>query len=149
MYISLENDPLLFVQGPPVYRHIKKASLWQEESTSIFPEPNMKDFEEDDQVPVNEQVVKAGKSEKEDKADKIETDPVMWKRLRFLSTEFAQYVYKPLRFELQNGEQIFGSVNELYPSSVQIKCPDDEVVAVEIQEIQEIWWGGKILPIRF
>jgi len=157
VYVSLENDPLLFVQGPPVYRHIKKVSLWQEESTSIFPEPSTKDFEEDKQVPKGQNNVETTlevEAEKMDNAGKpaeadIETDPVMWKRLRFLSTEFAQYVYKPLRFQLHSGEQILGSVNELYPSSVEIKGPNDAIVAVEIQEIQEIWWGGKILPVRF
>lgn len=125
MYVSLENDPLLFVQGPPVYRHIKKVSRWQEESTSIFPEPAVKEVETKP------------------------TDPVMWKRLRFLTTDFAKHVYKPLCFHLHDGEQVFGEVNELYPDSVQIKSPEDLVIALEINEIKEIWWKGKVLPTRF
>ena len=144
MYKSLANDPLLFVQGPPVYRHIKKVSHWQEESTSIFPEPQLKVEEaEVEEVSKNEKL-QAVKETPED-----ETELVMWRRLRFLSTDFAKYVYKPLRFHLHNGDQIFGSVDQLFPSSVQIKSPGNEVIAVEIKEIQEIWWGGKILPVRF
>lgn len=143
MYKSLANDPLLFVQGPPVYRHIKKVSHWQEESTSIFPEPQLKAEDEVDVVTKNEKLHDA----KETTEDEMES--VMWRRLRFLSTDFAKYVYKPLRFHLHNGDQIFGSVDQLLPSSVQIKSPGNDVIAVEIKEIQEIWWGGKILPVRF
>lgn len=121
MYFSVVNDPLLFVQGPPVYRHIPKVSSWQEESTSIFPEP----------------IIKA-----------VEKNPIMWNRLRFLKTDFAKHVYKPLCFHLQDGEKVYGVVEELHPDSVQIKLTDGVITAFEIQEIQEIWWRGKILPTR-
>lgn len=131
MYIPLENDPLLFVQGPPVYRHVRKVSRWQEESTSIFPEP----------------VVKALETKVEVEA-KVETDPLMWQRLRFLTSDFAKFVYKPLFFQLKDGEKIGGIVDVLYQDSVQIKSAEDEIMAFEINEIKEIWWGGKILPIR-
>lgn len=143
MYNSLANDPLLFVQGPPVYRHIKKVSDWQEESTSIFPEPILKATTETEEVAKNEAPEKVAELLED------ETDSIMWKRLRFLSTDFAKYVYKPLCFHLHNGDQIFGCVDVLYPASVQIKSPGNEVIQVEIKEIQEIWWGGKILPVRF
>ncbi|WP_245827532.1 hypothetical protein [Paenisporosarcina indica] len=126
-----------------MYRHIKKVSHWQEESTSIFPDPVIKAVDEVKEVAKTEQL-QTGKEPNEDV-----TDSVMWRRLRFLSTDFAKYVYKPLRFHLHNGDQIFGFVDQLFPSSVQIKSPGNEVIAVEIQEIQEIWWGGKILPVRF
>lgn len=121
MYVSVENDPLLFVQGPPVYRHIPKVKHWQEESTSIFPEP----------------VLKA-----------VEKDPLMWNRLRFLQTDFAKHVYKPLCFHLQDGEKVYGVVEALNPDSVQIKFADGEITAFELKEIKEIWWRGKILPTR-
>lgn len=121
----MENDPLLFVQGPPVYRHIPKVLYWQEESTSIFPEP------------VQKVVEKA-----------VEKDPIMWNRLRFLKTDFAKHVYKPLCFHLQDGEKVYGVVEDLHPDSVQIKQTDGEITAFEIQDIQEIWWRGKILPTR-
>lgn len=121
MYVSLENDPLLFVHGPPVYRHVPKVSRWQEESTSIFPEP----------------LAKA-----------VEIDPLMWKRLLFLKTDLAKHVYKPLCFQFKDGEKICGAVDALHLQSVQIRLPEGELVAVEIQDIQEIWWRGKILPVR-
>lgn len=125
MYISLENDPLLFVQGPPVYRYVRKVSRWQEESTSIFPEPEVKAVE-----------------------TKVEVDPLMWQRLRFLTTDFAKYVYKPLCFQLQDGEKICGVVDLLHSESVLIKSAADVITAIEINDIKEIWWGGKKLPIR-
>ena len=146
VYVSLENDPLLFVQGPPVYRYRKKVSRWLEESTSIFPDPTEKDVEKDIVNQASEQMNEVGKLEP---IEKDETDTVMWKRLRFLSTDFAKHVYKPLRFHLHTGEQIFGAVIKLYPASVEIKSPNGDIVALEIQEIQEIWWGGRILPIRY
>ncbi|MDX1806410.1 MAG: hypothetical protein R3267_05255 [Paenisporosarcina sp.] len=120
----MENDPLLFVQGPPVYRHIPKVKHWQEESTSIFPEPAIKAVE------------------------KAVEDPIMWNRLRFLKSDFAKHVYKPLCFHLQDGEKVYGVVEDLDPDSVQIKLTNGEITAFEIQEIQEIWWRGKILPTR-
>jgi hypothetical protein len=132
VYVSLENDPLLFVHGPPVYRHVGKVTSWQEESTSIFPEPVGKAVILD-----TEPVVKT---------DKIES--LMWQRLNFLSSKFAKQVYKPLCFQLQDGEKVCGVVEALHPESVQIKLAEGEITAIEIQEIQEIWWGGKILPIR-
>lgn len=125
MYVSVENDPLLFVQGPPVYRHIPQVSYWQEESTSIFPEPAIKAVEK-----------------------AVEKDPIMWNRLRFLKSDFAKHVYKPLCFYLQDGEKVYGVVEDLHPDSVQIKLTNGEITAFEIQEIQEIWWRGKILPTR-
>ena len=131
-----------------MYRHTRKVvSHWQEESTSIFPEPIAK--------LVEDEVDKADKAEDAvEVAEEVETEidltnTVMWKRLRFLTTDFAKYVYKPLRFELHSGERIPGLVDKLYPSSVQIKSPDNDLVAVEIQEIKEIWWGGRVLPVRF
>ncbi|PUB17918.1 hypothetical protein C8K15_101115 [Paenisporosarcina sp. OV554] len=127
----MENDPLLFVQGPPVYRHIPMVSYWQEESTSIFPEP----------------IIKAVEKEAVEK-DPVEKDPIMWNRLRFLKTDFAKHVYKPLCFHLQDGEKVYGVVEEINPDSVQIKLTDGEITAFEIKEIQEIWWRGKILPTR-
>lgn len=128
MYVSLENDPLLFVQGPPVYRHVRRVSKWQEESTSIFPEPVVKAVEPDVQ--------------------KVETNELMWKRLRFLTSDFARHVYRPLCFHLHAGEKVCGAVDELHPESVHIKSLEGVITALEIQEIQEIWWGGKILPTR-
>ncbi|HSO57342.1 MAG TPA: hypothetical protein VLQ66_03810 [Paenisporosarcina sp.] len=121
----MENDPLLFVQGPPVYRHIPKVSYWQEESTSIFPESVQKAVEKT-----------------------VEKDPIMWNRLRFLKSDFAKHVYKPLCFHLQDGEKVYGVVEDLHPDSVQIKQTDGEITAFEIQDVQEIWWRGKILPTR-
>lgn len=126
----MENDPLLFVQGPPVYRHVRKKSRWQEESTSIFPEP----------------VEKVVKKEVVEKV--VETNPLMWKRLRFLTTDFAKHVYQPLWFHLKDGQKLCGAVYALQIDSVQIKSPEDEIVTLEIQEIQELWWRGKVLPIR-
>lgn len=137
MCIPLENDPLLFVQGPPVYRYVRKVSRWQEESTSIFPEPVVKALETKVEAEVEAEV-----------EAKVETDPLMWQRLRFLTSDFAKFVYKPLFFQLKDGEKIGGIVDVLYQDSVQIKSAEDEIMAFEINEIKEIWWGGKILPIR-
>ncbi|MGB3261735.1 hypothetical protein [Paenisporosarcina sp.] len=100
-------------------------SRWQEESTSIFPEPEVKAIE-----------------------TKVEVDPLMWQRLRFLTTDFAKYVYKPLCFQLQDGEKICGVVDLLHSESVLIKSAADVITAIEINDIKEIWWGGKKLPIR-
>ena len=135
MYVSLVNDPLLFVQGPPVYRHVRQVSKWQEESTSIYPEPVVKEVEPD--VKKIEPDVK-----------KVETNVLMWKRLRFLTSDFAKHVYRPLCFHLHAGEKVCGVVDELHPESVHIKSQEGVITALEIQEIEEIWWGGKILPTR-
>jgi len=121
VYFSLENVPLLFVHGPPVFRHVPKVTRWQEESTSIFPESLAK---------------------------VVEIDPLMWKRLLFLKTDLAQHVYKPLYFQLKDGEKICGVVHALHLESVKIRLAEGDLVAVEIQDIQEIWWRGKILPVR-
>lgn len=141
MYISLENDPLLFVQGPPVYRYVRKVSRWQEESTSIFPDPV---------VNATEAVVETNiESNVEINVEtKTETDSLMWQRLRFLTSDFAKFVYKPLFFQLRDGEKLRGVVDALYPDSVLIRSSSDVITEIEINEIKEIWWGGKVLPIR-
>jgi hypothetical protein len=143
VYVSLENDPLLFVHGPPVYRHVREVTRWQEESTSIFPEPVVKAVIHDP-----EPVVKAVIHDPEPVVKTVEVDSLMWNRLNFLMSKFAKQVYKPLCFQLQDGEKVCGVVDALHPESVQIKLAEGEITAIEIQEIQEIWWGGRILPIR-
>ena len=132
MYASVENDPLLFVHGPPIYRHVSKVKHWQEESTSIFPEPKGKAINLD-----TEPVEKS-----------VEIESLMWKRLNFLMSKFAKKVYKPLCFQLIDGEKVCGVVDALHPESVEIKLAEGNITSFEIQEIQEIWWGERILPIR-
>lgn len=121
--MSLETDPLLFVSGPPVYRHHRKPKKWVEESTSIFPERQLE--------------------------VEVHSDSTMWKRLNYFTSPFAQHVYRPLTFHLKFGEAIQGLVMKLEGESATIRLVDGSIVLIEMNEIVEINWRGKPFPIRF
>jgi len=119
----LETDPLLFVSGPPVYRHHRKTKQWKEESTSIFPERQLE--------------------------VEVKSDSTMWKRLNYFTSPFAQHVYRPLTFHMKFGEAIQGLVEKLEGESVTIRLVDGNVVSIDMNEIEEIKWRGNPFPIRF
>lgn len=129
MTVSLETDPLLFVSGPPVYRHHKKTKKWIEESTSIYPER---------QLEVEMKV-----------ESEVKTESTMWKRLNYFTSPFAQHVYRPLTFQMKYGETLQGLVEKLDDESATLRLVDGTIISIDMEDIQEINWRGKPFPVRF
>ncbi|MET1013027.1 MAG: hypothetical protein ABWX61_00765 [Paenisporosarcina sp.] len=119
----METEPLLFVSGPPVYRHHKKVKEWIEESTSIFPERQLE--------------------------VEVKTESIMWKRLNYFTSPFAQHVYRPLTFQMKYGESLQGLVEKLEDESATLRLVDGTIVSIDMNDIHEINWRGKPFPVRF
>jgi hypothetical protein len=131
--IILQNEPLLFVHGPPVFI---KIAITVEESTSVFK--------------LNEEALEvSGETERKEQAKQEETkslkaaDPTVIKRVMYLSTPFPRQVYQPLQFVIGN-ETLTGIIEKIEGNTILIEIDkgDNEFVAVEMGSIDEILWRG-------
>ena len=129
--IILQNEPLLFVQGPPIFI---KVVTKHEESTSVF----MLSGEEP------EVVDEAVQEEKTEQMTSIKVaDPSLVRRIMYLGTPFSRQIYRPLQFVLE-GETLTGSIEKIEGASVLIGVGEDasQLVSVEMASIEEILWRG-------
>lgn len=118
--------PLMFIIGPPVYT---RTEIEGEESTSIF---TMED--------ASPELVEAPIEIKE-------VEPSILAKVERLQSSIGQRVYRGLTFNLGD-EEIKGNVGKLEGNTlmVEVDGDEDELVAVELSEIQDIIWRGKSLP---
>ncbi|WP_342509010.1 hypothetical protein [Sporosarcina sp. FSL K6-2383] len=128
----LNNEPLLFVQGPPVYIKVVKR---QEESTSVFSlsgeEPEMVSSEVEIEI-----------EQEQPTAVKV-AEPSLVKKIMYLGSPFSRQVYRPLQFVLDD-ETLTGSIEKIEGETVLIGIGEDasELVSVEMAKIEEILWRG-------
>lgn len=127
MQIISNNEPMLFVQGPPVFIRVV---VTDEESTSVFT-MNMEESAEPDAVEEVKvpSVVKAKSS--------------VLRRIHYLDGAFQREIYRPLQFVI--GDEILkGSIDKVEGETVLIDLfgEDEAIVAVEIATIEEILWRG-------
>ncbi|WP_318615921.1 hypothetical protein [Sporosarcina sp. YIM B06819] len=129
--IILRNEPLLFVQGPPVFIRVVTK---HEESTSVFvlsgEEPEMASEVELEQEIEQTTAVKAA-------------NPSVIRRITYLGTPFSRQVYRPLQFVLSD-ETLTGTIEKIDGETVFIGIGEDgsELVSVEMANIEEILWRG-------
>ncbi|WP_203246018.1 hypothetical protein [Sporosarcina beigongshangi] len=130
----LNNEPLLFVQGPPVYIKVVKR---QEESTSVFilsgEEPEMVSADEEVEIEIEQEQPAAVKV----------AEPSLVRKIMYLGTPFSRQVYRPLQFVLED-ETLTGSIEKIEGETVLIGVGEDasELVSVEMAKIEEILWRG-------
>lgn len=123
MHIISYKEPLLFVQGPPIFI---KVIATDEESTSIFllhEEETVEDVEND---PV------------------VKEDSSMRRRIAYLGQGFQREVYGPLQFVVGD-ELLKGRIAKIEGETVFIDLEGEEekVIATELASIQEILWRGQ------
>jgi hypothetical protein len=129
--INLRNEPLLFVQGPPVFI---KVVTKHEESTSVFmlsgEESEVTNEAEQEQIPKQMTAVKVA-------------DPSLVRRIMYLGTPFSRQVYRPLQFVL-DGETITGTIEKIEGETVLIGVGEDasNLVSIEMARIEDILWRG-------
>lgn len=130
MRIILRNEPLLFIEAPPVFVRVE---ITDEESTSIFvqsEEEYMEPFEEEayDMPPV----------------PVLSVNPSIANRIADLSGPFQRQVYKPLQF-IVGDETVSGEIDRVIDEIVFVKLTEKEDVIVELDMgmIEEILWRGK------
>lgn len=134
-----QNEPLMFVQGPPVYI---KVITKDEESTSVFGtnEEELKIIGEvtgvEQEQPETPELLEKGK---------IETaiNPSIIRRINYLGTPFARQVYRPLQFVIGE-ERVKGTIEKIDGETLIVEKDEGEkeVVAIEIGTIEEILWRG-------
>ncbi|MFJ7932899.1 hypothetical protein [Sporosarcina sp. NPDC096371] len=135
--IILRNEPLMFVQGPPVYIKVVPK---QEESTSVFVMSG-----EEKEVPseVDQEIVNELEPPLEDLKPEKVVDPSLVRRIMYLGTPFSRQVYHPLQFVLDDG-LLTGTIEKIEGETVFIRTGEDgrELVAVEMASIGEVFWRG-------
>lgn len=128
MLSILRNEPLLFVQGPPVYT---KILIRDEESTSIFR------FMNDDDSKIVEETVQ------EAVAPVKMANPSLVKKVLYLGSPFQRQVYQPLQFVLAE-ETLTGTIEKIEGETIVVELHEGtkEFVAIDISHIKEILWRG-------
>ena len=125
MRIIYQNEPLLFVHGPPIFIRV---STTDEESTSVFV------LTEDEQ----EELVLA------EEAPEIEkNNAAVFNKIINLGRPFQRQIYKPLQFVLEN-EIVKGIITDINEETVWIEITDEEdlTIAVDINTIRDVLWRG-------
>ncbi|MBE1556933.1 hypothetical protein [Sporosarcina limicola] len=137
MLIILKNEPLLFIQGPPVFH---KVFVHFEESTSIYL-LNGEGSEEPEEKEQGEQVrFELGV---EDTSLVKGTNQSVIRRITYLGTPFSRQVYHPLQFVLGD-RTLTGTIEKIEGETVLIGTNEGEkeIIAVEMARIEEILWRG-------
>lgn len=137
MLIIYRNEPLLFVNGPPVYI---KVSVTVEESTSVFM------LNSDEQIEsVKEEQLDLREQEQVKVLEALpSTNPVIQRKINYLSHSFRRQAYQPLQFVMKE-ETVTGAIGKIEEETVWIELTGEhqEMIAVEMGEIEEVLWRGK------
>ncbi|AOV08442.1 hypothetical protein [Sporosarcina ureilytica] len=127
--MTTENEPLLFVAGPPVFIRV---AVTDEESTSVFVQ-NKEDYDHGKLKEVDQEKIEPT----------AEINPSIYNKIMYLRSGFQRQVYSPLKFIIKD-ETISGKIAKVDGDKVFIDIDqnDDQQVAVEISKIEEILWRG-------
>ncbi|WP_172369883.1 hypothetical protein [Sporosarcina jiandibaonis] len=132
MRIIYQNEPLLFVHGPPIYIRVATTD---EESTSVFVlnGEEMEEFIHTEEVEEVEEVQK-----------KVRTNSEVFNKITNLGRPFQRQIYKPLQFVLED-EILKGAINRVDDETVFIELANEEdlIITVEIDTIKDVLWRGK------
>ena len=145
MHIISGNEPLLFVQSPPVFIRIDFSD---DESTSVFVQTWEEALRESDEIEqeVGEQDLEVEVEEKELEVKEIEQEvnPSITRRIGYLEGAFQKKVYQPLQFDLGD-DSLTGAIDKVDGNTVfiMLRGEEQEIVAVEMNTIEEISWRGK------
>lgn len=131
----LEHEPLLFIKSPSYFLTIPQTlqEVELEESTSVFVKENFN----------HEQ-----KREKIVEANDEPINEYLLKQLQFLKKPFRQKVYQPLLICLKDGRKLPGTASDVQVDSfmlTSLELQTQEII--QIEDVQEILWRGKKLPI--
>ena len=127
MRIIYQNEPLLFVHGPPIYIRVTTT---EEESTSVF-------------VLTEDEFTKPSDTDVNEVETVLTVDPSIYKRITELGKPFQRQVYRPLQFILGE-ETLSGEIEKIEGETVLINLVGEEdlLVSVEMNTIEEILWRG-------
>lgn len=133
------NEPLLFVQGPPVYI---KVITKDEESTSVFG-TDEEDLKVSGEVAKEEQQQQETPDLQEKPHLEKSVNPSIARKINYLGTPFARQVYRPLQFRLGD-ETLKGTIEKIEGETLIIEMMEGEkeFVAIEMGKIEEILWRG-------
>jgi len=139
VHIILYNEPLLFVDGPPVFIRVD-IPIIEDESTSVF--SMVEEVEEGldlAQLDAAELHAEEIKYEPE-----IMYNPSIRRRMAYLEGALQKEMYRPLQFDMEN-TSVIGSIDKIDGEIVfiELRGEQNKVVALEISKIEEILWRGK------
>lgn len=129
-YISYPQ-PLLFVQGPPIYVKVKVV---EEESTSVF---IFNDHTEKERLDIRP----SGEIEPVTGTGPAVVNSDIRNTIDYLSRPFQKQAYHPLQFIVE-GKTVKGDIQKIHDSTIWIEL-DDEVTEVDIAKIEDVLWRGQ------
>lgn len=132
---NLEHEPLLFIKSPSYYLNIPEQQQEEdvEESTSVF---------------VLDRYVNESRSIQTTEKKEEPVDEYLLKQLKFLEKPFRQRVYQPLLVCLKDGRKLAGAASDVQSDSMMLTSVELQTQEIiHIEDVQQILWRGKLLPI--
>ncbi|KXH79795.1 hypothetical protein [Sporosarcina sp. HYO08] len=141
--IILRHEPLLFVKTPPVYM---KLTVKDEESTSVFTfsgRVQESSLEEGEEVVTEMQFEELEEEKEKPQLKNGVVNPDLIRKIHTLSTPFSRQVYRPLEFVLDE-EKLIGTIEKMEEETlfILLEGEEQELVAIDIGTIEEIFWRG-------
>ncbi|MFJ7970525.1 hypothetical protein [Psychrobacillus sp. NPDC096389] len=124
--MSVYNDPLIYIQGPPVFHLPPREKLETEMEEQVKEE-----IEQDESTSIYE--LRTSMSDK---------TLAILEKLRFLSKPFQRKVYRPLVFHLNDGSLLQGEVEKVENEVVTFSVGAGELMKYRVEQIERIIWRG-------
>lgn len=142
--MSTFNDPLLFIQGPPVF-HLPpnyKVEKQVEEPPEEIQEAIQVELKLDDQMELPKEVLEESTSIYELRSSISAKTQAILDKLKFLSKPFQRKAYRPLVFHIEGGVYIQGEVENVNDEFVTFIVGAGEKLTYRIEQIEKIVWRG-------
>ena len=126
MSVSVYNDPLIYIQGPPVFHLPPREKLEIEMEEQVKEE-----IEQDDSTSIYEL-----------RTSMTDKTLAILEKLKFLSKPFQRKVYRPLVFHLNDGSLLQGEVEKVENEVVTFSVGAGELMKYRVDQVERIIWRG-------
>lgn len=126
MSVSVYNDPLIYIQGPPVFHLPPREKLEIEMEEQVKEE-----IEQDESTSIYEL-----------RTSMTDKTLAILEKLRFLSKPFQRKVYRPLVFHLNDGSLLQGEVEKVENEVVTFSVGAGELMKYRVEQVERIIWRG-------
>lgn len=126
MSVSIYNDPLIYIQGPPVFHLPPREKLEIEMEEQVKEE-----IEQDESTSIYEL-----------RTSMTDKTLAILEKLKFLSKPFQRKVYRPLVFHLNDGSLIQGEVEKVENEVVTFSVGAGELMKYRVEQVERIIWRG-------
>lgn len=126
MSVNAYNDPLIYIQGPPVFH------LPPREKLDIQMEEQVKEeIEQDESTSIYEL-----------RTSMTDKTIAIFEKLKFLAKPFQRKAYRPLVFHFEDGSLLQGEVEKVEDETVTFSVGAGELMTYRVDQVERIIWRG-------